>query len=403
MSGRRSSPTSLRRPPADRTAQVLDTTRRPTTRGGSALNGRSAAGWVRPLGPRVGEGPARTQQVPFPFKGRIGGRRCGEPMAMVLPSRGLRSPQGPRVALDQGGREYAFVREVLMDGTQSIRRETLDGIRRKLLDRQRALFDDMECLKADLGILEEGREAELETRGQSEAMTQVLDRVRERDRHELEEVYRALTKIPAREYGVCARCHQPIAVERLLVIPQVRYCLDCERALERAPAAPPRPFEPRSHRAVPSDYCDLENDDLAEAVRERIRAHGDRDLRSPHRGAHRGRCGRTRPARHHSRRRAPNGRGDRRRARLRHDALSDRRPCRLVGRPLPGQQRKRREAPERPHSLRQPDATRGARRERPRRCPQTRLLPRGPVPPPGQWSSAAATRRPSSRWPTASW
>ena len=50
-----------------------------------------------------------------------------------------------------------------MDGTQSIRRESLDGIRRKLLDRQRALFDDMECLKADLGILEEGREAELET------------------------------------------------------------------------------------------------------------------------------------------------------------------------------------------------------------------------------------------------
>ena len=165
-----------------------------------------------------------------------------------------------------------------MDGTQPIRRETLDRIRRKLVDRQRALFDDVEGLEADLQLLEEGREAELETRGQAEAMTRLLDRVRERDRHELEEIYRALAKIPAGAYGLCERCHEPIAVERILAMPEVRYCLDCERALETAPAAPPRPFEPHSHRAVPPDYRDLDDDELAEAVRERIRAHGDPDL-----------------------------------------------------------------------------------------------------------------------------
>jgi DnaK suppressor protein len=165
-----------------------------------------------------------------------------------------------------------------MDVTHSIRGETLDAIRRKLLDRQRALFDDVESLEADLRVLEEGREAELETRGQTQAMTRLLDRVRERDRHELEEIHRALAKIPASAYGLCERCRRPIAVERLLAIPEVRYCLDCEGELEATPAAPPRPFEPRSHRAVPPDIRDLDDDELREAVRDRIRAHGDPDL-----------------------------------------------------------------------------------------------------------------------------
>jgi RNA polymerase-binding transcription factor DksA len=85
----------------------------------------------------------------------------------------------------------------------SISREWLDSIRRKLLDRQRALFDDVDGLEAELRIIEESREAEFEARSQGASMARVLDRVRERDRHELEELYRALAKIPAGVYGVC--------------------------------------------------------------------------------------------------------------------------------------------------------------------------------------------------------
>jgi len=68
----------------------------------------------------------------------------------------------------------------------------------------------------------------------------------------------------------------------------------------------------------------------------------------------------------------------------RHDVLPDRGPCRVLDRPLPGYQRECRQAAERPHAPGQPDAPRGARRERPRRGVQTRLLPRGPVSPAGQ-------------------
>jgi RNA polymerase-binding transcription factor DksA len=160
----------------------------------------------------------------------------------------------------------------------SLRCETPTGIREKLLARQRALFDDVEGLEADLRIIEESGEAEPEARGQGEVMTRLLDCVRERDRHELEEIHRALEKIAAGAYGLCETCREAIAVERLLVTPETRYCVDCARSLETMPAASRRPFGPGSHRALPPEYAGLEDDELEEVVRERIGIHGDSDL-----------------------------------------------------------------------------------------------------------------------------
>jgi hypothetical protein len=106
-------------------------------------------------------------------------------------------------------------------------------------------------------------------------MARLLDRVRERDRHELEEIQRALGKIAAGVYGVCEACGQPIAAERLEAMPEARRCVGCEREMAASPPAPPRSFQPGTHRGVPAEYRDLDDDELAEAVRERIRAHGE--------------------------------------------------------------------------------------------------------------------------------
>jgi RNA polymerase-binding transcription factor DksA len=133
-------------------------------------------------------------------------------------------------------------------------------------------------LEDDLRLVEEERPAEVETRGQGEAMVRLLDRVRERDRHELEEIQRALGKIAAGMYGACESCRGPIGVERLQATPEARRCIECEKELEAVAPAPPRPFEPGTHRGIPADYRDLDDDELTEAVRERIRAHGDCDL-----------------------------------------------------------------------------------------------------------------------------
>jgi DnaK suppressor protein len=170
------------------------------------------------------------------------------------------------------------LREGFMSSPTTIRRETIDRIRRTLLSRQRPLFDDVDGLEDDLRLVEEDRPAEPETRGQGEAMVRLLDRVRERDRHELEEIQRALGKIAAGVYGVCEGCREAIGVERLEATPEARRCIECEKGLEAAPPMPPRPFEPGTHRGIPADYRDLDDDELAAAVRERIRAHGDPDL-----------------------------------------------------------------------------------------------------------------------------
>jgi RNA polymerase-binding protein DksA len=164
------------------------------------------------------------------------------------------------------------------EGSTTATRQTVDRIRRTLLGRQRALFAGVDGMEEDLRLLEEDRPAERETRGQEESMVRLLDRVRERDRHQLEEIQRALAKIAAGAYGLCEGCRAPIDVGRLLATPEARRCVECERGLEAALPTPRRPFEPGTHRGVPADYRDLDDDELAEAVRERLRAHGDPDL-----------------------------------------------------------------------------------------------------------------------------
>jgi RNA polymerase-binding protein DksA len=153
-----------------------------------------------------------------------------------------------------------------------------DAFRRALLEKRRLLLQDSELVEEDLRAIEESRESEIEERGQQEAMTTILGRLGERDRGELEDVHRALVKIASGRYGFCEVCGKPIGTGRLEALPQTRWCVDCAQERERVKEAPPRPFEPGAHRPVPEEYGNLDDDEVAEAVRDRIRAHGDPDL-----------------------------------------------------------------------------------------------------------------------------
>ena len=50
-------------------------------------------------------------------------------------------------------------------------------------------------------------------------------------RDRLAEVEAALDRLNRDEYGLCARCGQPIGVERLRAVPWTRYCISCSRDL----------------------------------------------------------------------------------------------------------------------------------------------------------------------------
>jgi DnaK suppressor protein len=55
----------------------------------------------------------------------------------------------------------------------------------------------------------------------------------ERDERTLGEIIEALDRIDNGSYGVCENCMKPILKERLKAVPHARYCIECQRKLER--------------------------------------------------------------------------------------------------------------------------------------------------------------------------
>jgi nucleotide-binding universal stress UspA family protein/RNA polymerase-binding transcription factor DksA len=75
------------------------------------------------------------------------------------------------------------------------------------------------------------------------AGTAALSRLSRRARRELEEIAAAEARLDAGTFGVCERCHAPIALGRLRASPTTRFCVRCE--------APPRRSRPIVH---PTDF-----------------------------------------------------------------------------------------------------------------------------------------------------
>ncbi len=55
----------------------------------------------------------------------------------------------------------------------------------------------------------------------------------ERDERTLGEIIEALDRIDSGNFGICENCQKPILKERLKAVPHARYCIDCQRKLER--------------------------------------------------------------------------------------------------------------------------------------------------------------------------
>ncbi|MDP8911136.1 MAG: TraR/DksA C4-type zinc finger protein [Actinomycetota bacterium] len=71
--------------------------------------------------------------------------------------------------------------------------------------------------------------------GATETFDRELDyTLEENSEHVLAAIDAALERIDAGTFGVCERCGQPIAEERLEALPYATLCIDCKRAAERA-------------------------------------------------------------------------------------------------------------------------------------------------------------------------
>lgn len=73
---------------------------------------------------------------------------------------------------------------------------------------------------------------------QAAAATQVFEQerdlaMRERANLQLQAVDGALARLDDGTYGTCIRCGQPIAAERLEVLPWAAHCIDCQTLVDR--------------------------------------------------------------------------------------------------------------------------------------------------------------------------
>ena len=122
--------------------------------------------------------------------------------------------------------------------------ESLDlrKIRIELERRRRAVLARYLDEKAMAPELLDARDSEVVERGTTDWNAALLERISEDDRHRLELIDGARTRLDENRYGFCVVCGRPIERERLAALPETPHCL--VHALSAAGASPQPIGEP---------------------------------------------------------------------------------------------------------------------------------------------------------------
>jgi RNA polymerase-binding protein DksA len=115
-----------------------------------------------------------------------------------------------------------------------------EAFRQRLLDERQRVLDAIENIHAENpgSITEETEERSFQDNHLGDVATATFDRemastLEENSAHVLAEIDAALARIDAGTYGVCERCGNPIAEDRLEALPWATLCIDCKRRQER--------------------------------------------------------------------------------------------------------------------------------------------------------------------------
>jgi RNA polymerase-binding transcription factor DksA len=92
----------------------------------------------------------------------------------------------------------------------------VDDIREKLLTQRRNPLRQVAQIEAELLWLEPDVESGVQEQGEEESLVQLLDRLHERIKAEIEVIDRALVKLGTAQYGRCEQCGQDIQQSRSL-------------------------------------------------------------------------------------------------------------------------------------------------------------------------------------------
>ena len=102
----------------------------------------------------------------------------------------------------------------------------LQRLKEKLLRQRQEIFTNQRDLEAEWQVLGE-HDIETEEEAQKADLTSTFDQLDGREKDEIEEIDLALTKMESASYGICEKCHKPISLQRLEVLPATRFCKRC--------------------------------------------------------------------------------------------------------------------------------------------------------------------------------
>ena len=103
----------------------------------------------------------------------------------------------------------------------------VETLRKRLVERANVLMDELELELHSGALAVEQRE-----RDTVEVHAAVAAAAAERDSAELAAIARALGRIRAGDYGLCATCGAELPFARLDAVPEAERCVECESAFE---------------------------------------------------------------------------------------------------------------------------------------------------------------------------
>lgn len=103
---------------------------------------------------------------------------------------------------------------------------------RRLREARRALYQTLAITDDEIATLEAHQAGAVGEDAATGTVAAILSRLEGREKHELDEIEDALTRLKAGSFGLCGRCGRAISLARLRAMPAARNCIDCQQKAE---------------------------------------------------------------------------------------------------------------------------------------------------------------------------
>jgi RNA polymerase-binding transcription factor len=107
-----------------------------------------------------------------------------------------------------------------------------DEFRHRLWEQRRTLLRTLAVTDDELATLEAHQAGAVVEDAATQTVGVILSRLEGQQKHELDEIEDALTRLENGTLGVCQSCDRAIPLARLRAMPTARFCLDCQKKLE---------------------------------------------------------------------------------------------------------------------------------------------------------------------------